>query len=78
MVGRILAALQAQGVLREPVRGTVARGKRRPERPYAVRKPASYTVTQDDIDNGFVDDDIDNTATANAPTAKSTATLASA
>jgi len=45
-VGRILKRLKARGVLREPPRnGIRARKRRRPRRPYAVRKPKDYLVT---------------------------------
>lgn len=46
MVGRILTALRRQGRLVEPVRRPVSARKRRPPRPYAVRKPPAYAVTR--------------------------------
>lgn len=42
MVGRILTALKARGVLKEPPRHAIS-ARRRP-RPYAGRKPADYPV----------------------------------
>lgn len=44
-VGRILKRLKARGVLREPPRNGIRARKRRPRRPYAVRKPKGYLVT---------------------------------
>lgn len=46
MVGRILTALRRQGRLVEPVRHPVSVRKRRPPRPYAVRKPPEYAVAR--------------------------------
>jgi transposase InsO family protein len=46
MVGRILTQLKAHGVLQEPPRPHVARQRPRVARPYAVRKPREYAVTQ--------------------------------
>jgi putative transposase len=46
MVGRILTAWRRQGRLVEPIRRPVSARKRRPPRPYAVRKPPAYAVTQ--------------------------------
>lgn len=42
MAGRILADVRRRGVLREPPRYRVSTKKRRPKRPYAVRKPKEY------------------------------------
>lgn len=42
MVGRILKRLKAKGVLREPVPNYISVRKRRPVRPYAIRKPKDY------------------------------------
>ena len=44
-VGRIITFLKGRGVLREPPRPGVAQGKRRPARPYAIRKPKDYRPT---------------------------------
>jgi transposase InsO family protein len=44
MVGRILCSLKRRGLLIEPPRRTVSARKRRPKRPYAVRKPKEYAV----------------------------------
>ena len=44
MVGRILCYLKRRGLLREPPRHPVSARKRRPKRPYAVRKPKEYAV----------------------------------
>ena len=44
MVGRILCSLKRRGLLREPPRRTISARKRRPKRPYAVRKPKQYAV----------------------------------
>lgn len=41
-LGRILAHLRRQGVLREPVYHPVSASKRRLRRPYALRKPKDY------------------------------------
>jgi len=41
-VGRILATLRRQGQLVDPPRRVVSARKRRPPRPYAVRKPREY------------------------------------
>jgi transposase InsO family protein len=46
MVGRILHCLKERGVLREPVRNHVSAHRRGTRRPYAVRKPKDYQVTQ--------------------------------
>ena len=45
MVGRILCSLKRRGLLREPPRRPVSARKRRPRRPYAVRKPKEYAVS---------------------------------
>lgn len=45
MVGRILCSLKRRGLLREPPRRPVSARKRRPKRPYAVRKPKEYAVS---------------------------------
>lgn len=42
MVGRILTALKARGVLREPPANGISARKRPRPRPYAVRKPKEY------------------------------------
>jgi putative transposase len=44
MVGRILCSLKRRGLLRESPRRPVSARKRRPKRPYAVRKPKEYAV----------------------------------
>lgn len=44
MVGRVLTQLKRRGLLREPPRRTVSARKRRPKRPYALRKPREYEV----------------------------------
>jgi len=46
MVGRIMHRLKDRGVLREPIRNHVSSHKRVINRPYAIRKPKDYTVTQ--------------------------------
>ena len=46
MVGRILAQLKQQGVLKEPAFSVVSTSKRQRLRPYAIRKPKSYRVSQ--------------------------------
>ncbi len=45
-VGRILTRLKTTGQLREPGPRAVSAKKRRAPRPYAVRKPTSYTARQ--------------------------------
>lgn len=45
MVGRILTHLKQTGQLHEPLPSGVTRLRRRPVRPYAVRKPKDYAVT---------------------------------
>ena len=45
MVGRILSSLKRRGVLVEPPRRPVSAAKRRPRRPYAIRKPKDYSLT---------------------------------
>ena len=42
MVGRILKELRRRRVLKEPPRYRVSVKKRRPKRPYALRKPKEY------------------------------------
>jgi len=44
MVGRIIRRLKDRGVLREPIGNRISTTKRRPERPYAIRKPRDYRV----------------------------------
>jgi len=46
MVVRIIRRLKDRGVLREPIRNRVSAHKRAINRPYAIRKPKDYTVTQ--------------------------------
>src|SRR3990170_5494824 len=46
MVGRILSSLKRRGVLLEPPRHPVSATKRRPRRPYAIRKPRDYQACQ--------------------------------
>jgi transposase InsO family protein len=46
MVGRILRRLRQRGVLVEPARRAISARKRRPPRPYAVRKPRDYQPRQ--------------------------------
>ena len=45
MVGRILKHLKIKGILREALPNYISVRKRRPARPYAVRKPKEYPVT---------------------------------
>src|SRR3972149_2238862 len=45
MVGRILSSLKRRGVLVEPPRRPVSAARRRPRRPYAIRKPKDYSPT---------------------------------
>ncbi len=45
-VGRIIRHLKDRGALEEPVSNHVSAGKRQRQRPYAVRKPKDYKVTQ--------------------------------
>ncbi len=45
MVGRILKRLKARGILREALPNYISVRKRRPQRPYAVRKPKEYEVS---------------------------------
>jgi len=45
MVGRILSSLKRRGVLLEPPRRPVSAARRRPRRPYAIRKPKDYPLT---------------------------------
>lgn len=44
-VGRILTRLKARGMLREPLSNGIRRNRRHVKRPYAIRKPKSYTVS---------------------------------
>ena len=46
MVGRILHRLKARGVLKEPVRNRISAHRRGTSRPYGIRKPKDYQVTQ--------------------------------
>lgn len=46
MVGRIISHLKQQGVLKEPAFSVVSTSKRQRLRPYAVRKPRGYQVSQ--------------------------------
>jgi len=46
MVGRILTQLKKRGLLREPPRNGLSTKKRRYPRPYAIRKPKDYPITQ--------------------------------
>ncbi len=46
MVGRILARLRRRGVLREPLGRRISVRRRVWQRPWAVRKPAGYEVSQ--------------------------------
>jgi transposase InsO family protein len=46
MVGRILAGLRRRGVLREPLARRISVRGRRWGRPYAVRKPADWTIAR--------------------------------
>jgi putative transposase len=46
MVGRIIHRLKERGMLRQPVRNHVSAHRRGLKRPYAVRKPKDYVVTQ--------------------------------
>jgi transposase InsO family protein len=46
MVGRILTALKARGVLREPPANGISARKRQRARPYAVRKPKEYQAKE--------------------------------
>jgi transposase len=45
-VGRIIHRLKDRGVLKEPVPNHISARKRQRQRPYAVRKPKDYKVTQ--------------------------------
>lgn len=44
MVGRILRSLKRRGALVEPLRRPISVHKRRPQRPYAIRKPPGYVI----------------------------------
>ena len=41
-VGRILKYVKGRGLLKEPPWHTISARKRRPARPYAIRKPKGY------------------------------------
>ena len=45
-VGRIIRRLKDRGALKEPVSNHVSARKRQRQRPYAIRKPKDYKVTQ--------------------------------
>lgn len=45
-VGRIILSLKRRGLLHEPPKGLVKVKKRVRRRPYAIRKPRDYTITQ--------------------------------
>lgn len=45
-VGRILTDLKRRGLLVEPRGSRISAKKRRPKRPYAIRKPREYTAAQ--------------------------------
>ena len=46
MVGRIMRRLKERGILREPVSNQVSARKRPRQRPYAIRKPKGYGISQ--------------------------------
>src|SRR3990172_4161179 len=46
MVGRILSSLKRRGILLEPPKRSVSATRRRPRRPYAIRKPKDYQAYQ--------------------------------
>ena len=46
MVGRILSSLKRRGILLDPPRRPVSATRRRPRRPYAIRKPRDYQACQ--------------------------------
>jgi len=46
MVGRIIRRLKERGVLKEPISNHISARKRQRQRPYAIRKPKGYEVTQ--------------------------------
>ena len=46
MVGRILTDLRRRGVLRMPLRASIAARKRRAPRPYATRKPKEWRILE--------------------------------
>ncbi len=45
-VGRIISRLKARGVLKEPIRNHVSAHRRGVRRPYGVRKPKDYPISQ--------------------------------
>jgi len=45
-VGRIISRLKARGVLKEPIRNHVLAHRRGIKRPYAIRKPKDYLVSE--------------------------------
>ena len=45
-VGRIINRLKARGILNEPVRNHISAHRRRIQRPYAIRKPKDYLVSE--------------------------------
>ncbi len=45
-VGRIISRLKARGVLKEPIRNHVSAHRRGVRRPYGIRKPKDYPVSQ--------------------------------
>ena len=46
MVGRIIRRLKERGVLKEPVPNHISARKRQWQRPYAIRKPRDYGISQ--------------------------------
>ena len=46
MVGRIIRRLKERGVLKKPVPNHISARKRQRQRPYAIRKPKGYEVSQ--------------------------------
>ena len=46
MVGRIIKRAKDRGALREPIYSSISARKRRPKRPYAVRKPKGYAISR--------------------------------
>jgi len=46
MVGRIIRRLKDRGVLKEPVPNHISARKRQWQRPYAIRKPRDYGISQ--------------------------------
>ncbi len=45
-IGRIIRRLKDRGILKEPILNQVSARKRQRQRPYAIRKPKEYKVTQ--------------------------------